>query len=83
MNLTSDVKGNKMNCYNYISNKRKARENVAWLLSGAWKLVKKDMEKPEVLNVSLTSVFIGKFAFRNLRPLRPLGMSGVRMSSLV
>lgn len=73
MNLTSDVKGNKMNCYNYISNKRKARENVAWLLSGAWKLVKKDMEKPEVLNVSLTSVFIGKICLQESQALETSG----------
>ncbi|GAB0206869.1 mitochondrial enolase superfamily member 1 [Grus japonensis] len=60
LNLARDVKDNKKGFYKYISDKRKARENVGLLLNGAGALVTQDMEKSEVLNAAFASVYSSK-----------------------
>ena len=60
LNLARDVKGNKKSLYRYISDKRKTRENVGPLWKEMGDLVTQDMEKAEVLNDFLASVFTGK-----------------------
>ena len=60
LNLARDVKGNKKNFYRYISDKRKTRENVGPLQKGLGDLVTWYMEKAEVLNNFLASVFTSK-----------------------
>lgn len=47
LNLERDVKGNKKNFLRYINSKRKIRENVGPLLTGARDLVTKDMQEAE------------------------------------
>lgn len=59
LNQARNVK-DKKSFYKYIGDKKKATENVALLLSGAGNLVTQDMEKVEVLNVLLASVFTSK-----------------------
>ena len=60
LNLARDVKGNKKSFYRYISDKRKASENMGPLWKETGDLLTQDMEKAEVLNDFLTSVFTGK-----------------------
>ena len=58
--LARDVKNNKKGFFNYISSKRKARDNVGPLLNEAGVLVTEDAEKAELLNAFLASVFSAK-----------------------
>jgi len=60
LNLARDIKGNKKSFYRYISDKRKASENVGPLQKETGDLVTWDMKKAEVLNDFLASVFTGK-----------------------
>lgn len=46
-----DVKGDRKGCCSYTVSKRKTKENVCPLLSGAGDLVRKDMEKAEMYNI--------------------------------
>lgn len=59
MNLARSVKDNK-GFYNYMSNKRKVRENVVPLLNEMGDLVKQDSENAEALNAFFVSVFTRK-----------------------
>ncbi|GAB0178195.1 mitochondrial enolase superfamily member 1 [Grus japonensis] len=60
ISLARDVKDNKKSFYRYVSEKRKARENVGPLWNEMGDLVTQDMEKAEVLNDFFASVFTGK-----------------------
>ena len=53
MNLARDVKGNKKGFFQYVSSKRKARENVRPLLNEVGALVMADADKAELLNAFL------------------------------
>jgi len=55
LNLARDVKGNKKGFSKYLSVKRKTRESMGPLLSGAGALVTQDMANTEVLNAFFTS----------------------------
>jgi len=59
LNLARDVRNNK-GFYNYISSKRKTRDNVGLLLNEAGVLVTEDAEKAELLNAFYASVFSAK-----------------------
>ncbi|KAK4822331.1 hypothetical protein QYF61_013030 [Mycteria americana] len=60
LNLASAVKDNKKCFYKYISNKRRAQENLHPLLDEGGNIVTKDEEKAEVLNAFFASVFHSK-----------------------
>jgi len=55
LNLARGVKNNKKGFFNYISSKRKARDNVGPLLYEAGVLLKADAEKAELLNAFFAS----------------------------
>ena len=60
LKLARDVKNNKKGFFNYISSKRKARDNVGPLLNEAGVLVTEDAEKAELLTAFFASVFSTK-----------------------
>ena len=60
MKLARDVKDNKKGFFNYISSKRKARDNVGLLMNEVGVLVTEDVEKEELLNAAFASVFTAK-----------------------
>ncbi|KAK4821004.1 hypothetical protein QYF61_010735 [Mycteria americana] len=60
LNLATAVKDNKKCFYKYISNKRRAKENLHPLLDMKGNIVTKDEEKARVLNATFTSVFNSK-----------------------
>jgi len=60
LNLARDVKDNKKGFFNYISSKRKARDNVGLLMNEVGVLVTEDTEKAELLNAAFASVFTAK-----------------------
>ncbi|GAB0203212.1 mitochondrial enolase superfamily member 1 [Grus japonensis] len=55
-----DVKDNKKGFFEYISSKRKTRENVGPLLNEVGALVMEDTEKAELLTAAFASVFTAK-----------------------
>jgi len=59
LKLARDVKNNK-DFFNYISSKRKTRDNVGLLLNEAGVLVTEDAEKAELMNAFFASVFIAR-----------------------
>jgi len=60
LNLARGVKNNKKGFFNYISSKRKSRDNVGPLLNEAGVLVMEDAEKAELLNALFASDFSAK-----------------------
>jgi len=69
LNPARDVKDNKKGFFNYISNKRKARDNVGPLLNEVGALVTEDTEKAELLNACFASVFTAKAGPQESQPL--------------
>ena len=60
LNLARDVQDKKKGFFNYISSKRKARDNVGPLLNEESVLVTDDAEKAELLNAATASVLSAK-----------------------
>lgn len=60
LNLARDIKGNKEKFYRYISDKRKAGEDVGLFQKETGDLVTRDRKKAEVLNDFFASVFTSK-----------------------
>ena len=60
LNLARDVKDNKKGFFNYISSKRKPKDNVGPLLNEVGVLVTENAEKSELLNAFFASVFSAK-----------------------
>lgn len=57
LNLATTVKGNKKWLYKYITNKRRAKENLCPLLDVGGNIILKDEEKAGVLNTFLSLLF--------------------------
>ncbi|KFV12158.1 hypothetical protein N339_01881, partial [Pterocles gutturalis] len=60
LNLSRDIKGNKKTFYQYTGDKRKTREDMGPLQKETGDLATTNMEKAEVFNDFLASVFTGK-----------------------
>jgi len=60
LKLARDAKSNKKSLYRYVSDKKKARENVGPFWKERGDLVTQDMEKAEVFNDFFASVFTSK-----------------------
>ena len=60
LNLVREAKDNRKGFFNYVSSKRKTRENVGLLLNDMGALVKEDTEKAELLNTFFASVLTAK-----------------------
>jgi len=60
LNLTRDFKDNKKGFFNYISSKRKARDNVGPLLKQMGVLLTENAKTAELLNAFFASVFSAK-----------------------
>ncbi|PKU42697.1 rna-directed dna polymerase from mobile element jockey-like [Limosa lapponica baueri] len=60
LNLARDIKANKKSFCTYVDDKRKTREDVGPLQKETGNLVTRDMEKVDVLNNFLVSVFTRK-----------------------
>ncbi|GAB0204436.1 mitochondrial enolase superfamily member 1 [Grus japonensis] len=73
LNLAKDIKDNKKSFYRYISDKRKIRENVGLLQKEMGDLVTQDMEKAEVLNNFLASVFANKCSSHTSQVIEGIG----------
>ncbi|CAM5113746.1 unnamed protein product, partial [Eretmochelys imbricata] len=58
--LARDVKSNKKGFFRYVSNKKKVKESVGPLLNEGGNLVTEDVEKANVLNAFIASVFTNK-----------------------
>jgi len=69
LNLARDKKGNKKGFFNYISSKRKTRENMGPLLKGVGALVTEDTEMADLLNAFFASVFTAKAGPQASQPL--------------
>ena len=72
LNLATAVKDNKKCFYKYISNKRRAKENLHPLLDAGGNTVTKAEEKAEVLNAFFASVFNSQITPVVLRVPSPL-----------
>jgi len=75
LNLDRDTKENKNKFYRYMSNKRKAREDVGPLWKETGNLLTRDMEKAEVLNDFFASVFTGKGSSHTTQATESKGMN--------
>ncbi|KAK4825063.1 hypothetical protein QYF61_023067 [Mycteria americana] len=60
LNLATALKDNNKYFYKYISNKRRAQENLHLLLDAGGNVVTKDEEKDKILNAFFASVFNSK-----------------------
>lgn len=65
MKLAREVKDGKKGFSKYIGSKRKVKENVGLLVSGAGELVTSDRERTEVLCLFATKLVRGREAERN------------------
>jgi len=68
LKLARDVKNNKKGFLNYISSKRKTRDNVGTLLNEVGVPLMEDVEKTELLNALLLQSSVARQALRNPRP---------------
>lgn len=64
LNLEKNGKSKNKSFCRYMSSKEKMRENVGPLLHGVGDLVKKDMEKAEILHAFFASVINGKICLQ-------------------
>ena len=62
LNLMRDVKNNKKGFYQYIEQKRQAKESMPALIKEKGELASRDMEKAVVITEFFASVFAGSWA---------------------